>query len=94
MKELPAQSFIVELARSGRRVEVKRGDSILGTLRGAGVDAAYSCEEGVCGACEVKFLAGDPEHRDFFKSPDEHDRDRTVILCQAGCRSDRLVLDL
>jgi len=88
------RGFVVELARSARRVEVKPGETILGALRDAGVDAAYSCEEGICGACEVKFLDGVPEHRDFFKSPAEHDRDRTVIICQAGCRSDRLVLDL
>lgn len=94
MSETPVESFVVELARSRRRIEVKRGESILGALRSAGVDAAYSCEEGVCGACEVSFLEGRPEHRDFFKSPAEHERDRTVIICQAGCRSDRLVLDL
>jgi vanillate O-demethylase ferredoxin subunit len=90
----PADGFVVELARSGREVTVKPGDTILGALRNAGIDAAYSCEEGVCGACEVTFLAGTPEHRDFFKSPEEHARDSTVIICQAWCRSDRLVLDL
>ena len=87
-------SFIVELARSGREVVVREGESILGALRNAGVEAAYSCEEGICGACEVKFLAGVPEHRDFFREPSEHDRDSTVIICQARCKSQRLVLDL
>ena len=87
-------SFVVELARSGRRFVVSEGQSILGTLRDAGVDLSYSCEEGVCGACEVKFLAGTPDHRDFVRTAEEHDRRSTVIICQAGCKSDRLILDL
>jgi len=87
-------TFVVQLARSGREFTVRRGDTILGTLRDAGVDLAYSCEEGICGACEVKYLSGTPEHRDFVRTPEEHDQRSTVILCQAGCRSARLVLDV
>ena len=94
MTDAADDSFVVELARSGRRFTVKRGESILGTLRDAGVDLSYSCEEGLCGACEVKFLAGRPEHRDFVRTPDEHDRDSTVIICRAGSFTGKLVLDL
>ena len=94
MKTTVDSCFIVELARSGRSFTVRQGQSILGTLRDAGVDLAYSCEEGICGACEVKYLAGTPEHRDFVRTPEEHDQRSTVIICQAGCRSERLVLDL
>jgi len=87
-------SFVVVLARSGREFKIPHGGSILGILRDAGVDLAYSCEEGICGACEVKFLEGVPEHRDFVREPPEHDRDSTVIICQAGCKSAKLVLDI
>jgi vanillate O-demethylase ferredoxin subunit len=87
-------AFVVQLARSGCEFTVRRSDTILGTLRDAGVDLAYSCEEGICGACEVRFLSGSPEHRDFVRTPEEHDQRSTVIICQAGCRSPRLVLDL
>lgn len=90
----PSDSFVVVLARSGRQFVVPRGASILGTLRDAGIDLAYSCEEGICGACEVKFSAGAPEHRDFVRSAEEHDRDSTVIICQAGCKTPTLVLEI
>jgi tetrachlorobenzoquinone reductase len=94
MQSQSDDTFVVQLARSGREFTVRRGDTILGTLRDAGVDLAYSCEEGICGACEVKFLAGEPEHRDFVRTPEEHDQRSTVIICQAGCRTARLVLDI
>ena len=94
MKSSAGKSFTVELARSRRSFTIEEGHSILGTLRDAGVDLAYSCEEGICGACEVKYLAGLPDHRDFVRTPEEHEQRSTVIICQAGCRSERLVLDL
>lgn len=94
MDDAADDTFVVQLARSGREFTVRRGDTILGTLRDAGVDLAYSCEEGICGACEVTFLAGSPEHRDVVRTPEEHDQRSSVIICQAGCRSRRLVLDM
>jgi ferredoxin len=86
--------FRVVLARSGTEVLVREGETILQALRNACVDVAYSCEEGVCGACEVKFLEGDPVHRDMVRTAAEHDRLSTVMICCAGSRSKRLTLDL
>jgi vanillate O-demethylase ferredoxin subunit len=63
-------------------------------LLDAGVDAPYSCREGVCGTCEVAVLEGTPEHRDLVLSQDERAGGRTVMICCSGCRGDRLVLDL
>ena len=86
--------FTVVLAKSGTEILVHEGVSILAALRNAAVDVSYSCEEGICGACEQKFLAGNPVHRDFFRSPEEHDRLSTLMICCAGSKSKRLTLDL
>jgi vanillate O-demethylase ferredoxin subunit len=48
----------------------------------------------VCGACELKFLSGSPEHRDMVRSAAEHDEISTLMICCAGSRSKRLTLDL
>jgi tetrachlorobenzoquinone reductase len=88
------EEFTVLLAKSGARVRVAKGQSILNALRNAAVDVSYSCEEGLCGACEVKFLAGVPVHRDFVRSPEDHDRLSTLMICCAGSRSSQLTLDL
>jgi tetrachlorobenzoquinone reductase len=86
--------FTVVLAKSGTEILVRQGQTILDALRSAAVDVSYSCEEGVCGACEVKFLSGDPVHRDAVRSAFEHDRLSTIAICCAGSRSKRLTLDL
>jgi vanillate O-demethylase ferredoxin subunit len=86
--------FTVVLARSGTEICVSRGQTILGALLDARIDVSYSCEQGVCGACETKLLSGDPEHRDFVRSPEEHARLSTLMICCAGSRSKRLTIDL
>ena len=86
--------FTVVLARSGTEILVQPGETILGALLDARIDVSYSCEQGVCGACELKFLAGRPEHRDMVRSPEEHDEISTLMICCAGSRSKRLTLDI
>jgi tetrachlorobenzoquinone reductase len=90
----PLQAFTVVLARSGAAIRVRPGQSILAALREAHIDVSYSCEEGLCGACEVKILDGNPVHRDHVYSAEEHERRSTVMICCAGSRSPRLTLDL
>jgi tetrachlorobenzoquinone reductase len=86
--------FTVVLARTGMVVPIRAGQSILHALRDAAVDVSYSCEEGICGACEVTFLAGDPVHRDFVRTAEEHDRLSTLMICCARSRSKTLTLDI
>jgi tetrachlorobenzoquinone reductase len=86
--------FTVVLARTGIELPVRAGQSILDALRDAAVDVSYSCEEGMCGACEVKFLAGEPLHRDLVRTPEEHDRLSTLMICCARSRSKTLTLDI
>jgi tetrachlorobenzoquinone reductase len=87
-------SFVVELARSRRTLTVPPGKSILHVLQEAGVSVLSSCEEGVCGACEVKVLEGVPDHRDAVLSSSERKQGKSMMICCSGSLTDRLVLDL
>jgi ferredoxin-NADP reductase len=89
-----AGGFIVELKRSGREFFIPQGQSILGVLLDEGIDVDYSCELGICGACEQRVLAGEPEHRDSILTEEEQAENKRVMICCAGCKSERLVLDL
>jgi ferredoxin-NADP reductase len=86
--------FEVELATSGRVVQVPAGTSILAALRGAGVEVLSSCEEGTCGTCETGVLAGRPDHRDCVLDPSERDAGDLMMICVSRARTPRLVLDL
>jgi len=90
----PVGGFTLELARSGVSIEVSEGCSILDALMMSGIDAPYSCCEGLCGTCETRVLEGIPDHRDNLLSEKAKAANQSVIICVSGSRSKRLVLDL
>lgn len=89
-----AGGFVIELARSGRTLEVAPGASILQTLLAAGFEVPHSCEQGVCGACETRVLAGEPDHRDSILTEGERRANKTMMICCSGSSGGRLILDL
>jgi ferredoxin-NADP reductase len=86
--------FWVELARSKEEYFIPPGKTILQVLYDAGVDVDYSCELGICGACETRVISGIPEHRDSVLSEEDQASNTKVMICCAGCKSERLVLDM
>jgi tetrachlorobenzoquinone reductase len=86
--------FVVQLARSGKEVIVEPGNSILKALREAGYNVPYSCESGICGTCEMRVLAGIPDHRDNILTDAERALNTKIMICCSGSLGDRLVLDL
>src|SRR5262245_12334904 len=87
-------SFEVVLQQSGVTVTVSANESILEAVRAARPDINSSCEEGYCGSCETRVLSGRPEHRGSLMTPEEHDREGTMLVCVGRARSATLVLDL
>lgn len=92
--EAPRGGYEVQLARSGRVIEVPSGKSLLEALLESGVEVDCSCREGVCGTCETAVLEGEPDHRDAVLTKAEKAANRTMMVCVSGARSARLVLDL
>jgi vanillate O-demethylase ferredoxin subunit len=88
------QGFDVTLARSGQRVHVPPELSLVEALAQAGVPAATSCEQGVCGTCLTRVLQGVPDHRDAVLSPLQRERGDCMAICVSRAKSEELVLDL
>jgi len=86
--------FELALARSGRSIAVAPGQSVLAALRGAGFDIPSSCEQGVCGTCECRVVAGEVDHRDSILSASERAANDVMMACVSRARGPRLVLDL
>jgi ferredoxin-NADP reductase len=87
-------AFEVELAESGLTLTVGIDQSILEVVEAAGVDVVSSCQEGTCGSCETKVLAGTVDHRDSLLTLAEQEANDTMFLCvsRAACAKLRLKL--
>lgn len=87
--------FSAVLQRSGLRLEIPAGTSLLEALEAAGVEIASSCREGVCGTCVVPVLSGAIEHRDACLYEDEQKANSAIACCVSrGLPGETLVLDL
>ncbi|MFE7315735.1 PDR/VanB family oxidoreductase [Streptomyces sp. NPDC057555] len=86
--------FEVELRRTGRTVTVPAGTSALRAIREQALpDLAYSCEQGFCGTCQQRVLAGEVDHRDELLTDAE--REDSVLICVSRAKPGTgLVLDL
>ena len=90
----PAKPFTVELARSGVTLDVAADETILDVLEANQIDAAFSCEQGVCGTCVSDVLSGAPEHRDSFLSASQRKSGRVMCICVSRAAAGKIVLDL
>lgn len=87
-------AFDVVAKRSGKRVRVGEGETIIDALATVGIKIKVSCEQGICGTCLCGVLEGEPDHRDVFLTEDERADNDQILLCCSRAKSDVLVLDL
>ena len=90
----PAGSFIRELARSSKTLEVGSDQTVLAALADAGVEVPSSCEVGVCGTCVTRVIDGIPDHQDSFLTDEEHTRNDCFTPCCSRAKTPKLVVDL
>jgi phthalate 4,5-dioxygenase reductase subunit len=83
--------FAVRLARSGDRIMVGPGISILEAMRAHGHDAPSSCESGTCGTCRTTLLAGEADHRDLVLMDDE--KATQIMICVSRALSPEIAID-
>jgi vanillate O-demethylase ferredoxin subunit len=88
------EGFEVKLASSGRVIRVPKDKTVLEALWEAGADVPSSCELGTCGTCLTRILEGEPDHRDFYLTPEEQARNDVFIPCCSRAKSACLVVDL
>jgi cytochrome P450/ferredoxin-NADP reductase len=86
--------FELHLARTGTTVTVPAGKRIVEVLRDVVPTLSSDCEQGYCGACETRVLAGEPEHRDSVLTEEERAAGRSMMVCVGRARTPSLTLDL
>src|SRR5947209_44275 len=80
--------FELELARSGRVLGIPANRSALDVMRDVDPNTPYSCQQGFCGTCKVKVLAGHVNHRGRVAVGDDE-----MVVCVSRARGPRLVID-
>jgi len=95
-QEAPAADggYTVRLARSNQTIRMSNGKSILGAVLELGIDAPYSCQEGLCGECETRVITGVPDHRDLYLTQAEKKAGDRIMICCSGSLTPELELDL
>jgi ferredoxin-NADP reductase len=86
--------FPATVASAGETVEVAAEETLLSALRRAGVNAPYSCQQGFCGTCRTRVLAGEVEHRDTLLTEPERAAGIMLTCVSRAARESGLTLDL
>ncbi|KAA0024954.1 PDR/VanB family oxidoreductase [Antrihabitans cavernicola] len=84
--------FQVQLVNSGVVLDVPADVSALSVIKERVPGIGYSCQQGFCGTCKVRVLAGSPDHRESRLTPTEQ-RDH-MLICVSRADGGRLVLDV
>jgi ferredoxin-NADP reductase len=87
-------AFEVELRQSGITLTAPVDESVLHNALEHLPNLNYSCEEGYCGTCETRVLAGIPLHRDTVLSEAERETGHTMMICVSRSKTPLLTLDL
>ncbi|WP_425412014.1 PDR/VanB family oxidoreductase [Mycobacterium genavense] len=81
-------AFELELARARRVVGVPANRSARDVMRDLDPTTPYSCQQGFCGTCKVKVLAGQVDHRGRTAVGEDE-----MLVCVSRAKADRLVID-
>ena len=88
------EPFTVNLVRSGLKLDVPSGVSLLETLEKAGKTIPNMCRKGICGECVLPVLRGTPQHRDLYLTDQEKAENTTMMCCVSRSEDPELELDL
>ncbi len=86
--------FRATVSSSGETVGVGAEETLLAALRQAGVNAPYSCQQGFCGTCRTRVLAGEVEHRDTLLTEPERAAGMMLTCVSRAAGESGLTLDL
>lgn len=87
------REFTVSIASTGQEVVVAADETLLTALRRSNVPAPYSCQQGFCGTCRTRIVAGAVDHRDTLLTEPER-AGGMMLVCSRAANGERLILDL
>ena len=91
--ESETESIVVRIDRRKQRVGYQPGDTILETVRRAGLKPPFSCQQGSCGTCMAHLDAGNATMRVNNVLDAAEVEEGWVLTCQAIPTSREVVVD-
>jgi ferredoxin-NADP reductase len=88
------REFTVSIASTGQDVVVGADETLLTALRRSNVAAPYSCQQGFCGTCRTRVMAGAVDHRDTLLTDPERAGGMMLVCISRAANGERLLLDL
>jgi 3-ketosteroid 9alpha-monooxygenase subunit B len=85
-------SLSVELDDKVHQLEWVAGRRMLDVMLEAGLDAPYSCREGICGACACRLVSGEVEmaHNEVLEAEDLSDG--WILACQSIAQTSQVAV--
>src|SRR5882724_7575833 len=80
--DLAPKEVLVRLNGRTHRLEYHRGETLLETMRRAGLITPFVCEQGVCGTCMARRLKGEIALRENHVLSDEDLAAGYTLACQ------------
>ena len=87
-----AATLSVSLDGATTRLPWPASTRMLDVLIGAGLDAPYSCRQGICGACACRLTGGEVEMAHNEVLEDEDLADGYILACQAVPRTAQVAI--
>ena len=69
-------------------------ETLLTALRRSDVAAPYSCQQGFCGTCRTRVVAGTVDHRDTLLTDPERAGGMMLVCISRAADVEHLILDL
>jgi ferredoxin-NADP reductase len=88
------REFTVRVAGTDDVVRVGSTTTVLSALVSSGVHVPYSCQQGFCGTCRTRVLAGAVDHRDTLLTEPEREAGMMLVCVSRAADDEGLVLDL
>ena len=80
--ELAPEEVVVRLNGRTHRIKYHRGETLLETMRRAGLVSPSMCEQGVCGTCMARRVQGEVALRENHVLSDEDLASGYTLACQ------------
>lgn len=88
------REFTVSIASTGQVVVVGTDETLLAALSRSNVAASYSCQQGFCGTCRTRVVAGAVDHRDMLLTEPERASGMMLVCVSRAANGEQLTLDL